>query len=213
MDDSVKPVTRKKRSNTDDEEKVDNDQGNLTESILQQAELQLQEEEREELRRNQLMEGVDEEDGEEKGLESDDEEGSEDGEFDDFGEFENFEDVEIGEDILGELGLDVEEEEVIGSLLFSSTSNRLNLADLIMQKMENLEQEEKRNAEREGEEGERKEQEKKGIPDRVLEVYRSLGTILHRYKSGKLPKALQMLPHLSHFHPLLLLTRPDSWFG
>ncbi|CAE7569181.1 BYSL [Symbiodinium microadriaticum] len=35
--------------------------------------------------------------------------------------------------------------------------------------------------------------------------------MLHTYKSGKLPKALKMLPHLKNWEEVLWLTRPDEW--
>ena len=49
------------------------------------------------------------------------------------------------------------------------------------------------------------------IPPKVAEVYISVGKILHHYKSGKLPKALKMLPHLKNWEEILWLTRPDEW--
>lgn len=38
-----------------------------------------------------------------------------------------------------------------------------------------------------------------------------VGKMLHTYKSGKLPKALKMLPHLKNWEEVLWLTRPDEW--
>ena len=49
------------------------------------------------------------------------------------------------------------------------------------------------------------------IPHKVNEVYTSVGTMLQHYKSGKLPKALKMLPHLKNWEHILWLTRPDLW--
>jgi essential nuclear protein 1 len=45
----------------------------------------------------------------------------------------------------------------------------------------------------------------------VVEVYTLVGKMLHSYKSGKLPKALKMLPHLRNWEEVLWLTRPDEW--
>jgi essential nuclear protein 1 len=49
------------------------------------------------------------------------------------------------------------------------------------------------------------------IPVKVQEVFTSVGKMLHHYKSGKLPKALKMLPHLKNWEHILWLTRPDQW--
>ena len=49
------------------------------------------------------------------------------------------------------------------------------------------------------------------IPPKVAEVYTAVGKMLHLYKSGKLPKALKMLPHLKNWENVLWLTRPDEW--
>jgi hypothetical protein len=38
-----------------------------------------------------------------------------------------------------------------------------------------------------------------------------VGKMLKTYKSGKLPKALKMLPHLKNWEEVLWLTRPDEW--
>ena len=37
------------------------------------------------------------------------------------------------------------------------------------------------------------------IPPKVVHVYSSVGKLLQHYKSGKLPKALKMLPHLKNW--------------
>lgn len=45
----------------------------------------------------------------------------------------------------------------------------------------------------------------------VSEIYRKVGSILCKYKSGKLPKALKVLPSLKSWDALLLLTVPETW--
>jgi essential nuclear protein 1 len=37
------------------------------------------------------------------------------------------------------------------------------------------------------------------IPPKVIEVFSAVGKMLQHYKSGKLPKALKMLPHLKNW--------------
>jgi essential nuclear protein 1 len=49
------------------------------------------------------------------------------------------------------------------------------------------------------------------VPQKVVDVYVSVGKLLQHYRSGKLPKALKMLPHLKNWEYVLWLTRPDLW--
>lgn len=49
------------------------------------------------------------------------------------------------------------------------------------------------------------------IPPKVAQVFTTVGEHLKHYRSGKLPKALKMLPHLKHWEEVLWLTRPDLW--
>jgi essential nuclear protein 1 len=54
-------------------------------------------------------------------------------------------------------------------------------------------------------------EERPQIPQKVVDVFVSVGKLLQHYKSGKLPKALKMLPHLKNWEYVLWLTRPDLW--
>ena len=49
------------------------------------------------------------------------------------------------------------------------------------------------------------------LPAKVVEVYTQVGTLLARYKSGKLPKPFKILPTLPQWDILLSITRPGSW--
>jgi essential nuclear protein 1 len=46
---------------------------------------------------------------------------------------------------------------------------------------------------------------------RVVEVYRGVGALLARYKSGKVPKAFKIIPALSNWEEVLYLTAPEAW--
>ncbi|CAI7820305.1 unnamed protein product [Closterium sp. NIES-54] len=59
-----------------------------------------------------------------------------------------------------------------------------------------------------GEEGERR---IPGVDEKVMEVYRGVGKLLSRYRSGKVPKAFKIVPALSNWEDVLFLTDPDSW--
>ena len=49
------------------------------------------------------------------------------------------------------------------------------------------------------------------MDDRVISVFKSVGTILSKYRSGKLPKAFKMIPALSNWEEVLYLTEPEKW--
>lgn len=49
------------------------------------------------------------------------------------------------------------------------------------------------------------------IDPRVVEVYRGVGALLARYKSGKVPKAFKIIPALANWEEVLYLTQPEAW--
>ena len=49
------------------------------------------------------------------------------------------------------------------------------------------------------------------IPEKVQDVYAAVGELLSHYRSGKLPKAVKVLPHLKNWEDILVITNPSSW--
>ncbi|KAF7531658.1 hypothetical protein G7054_g8669 [Neopestalotiopsis clavispora] len=49
------------------------------------------------------------------------------------------------------------------------------------------------------------------LPPKVVEVYEKIGMMMSRYKSGKLPKPLKILPTIPHWEDILMLTKPEDW--
>ncbi|KAI0159127.1 Bystin-domain-containing protein [Pestalotiopsis sp. NC0098] len=49
------------------------------------------------------------------------------------------------------------------------------------------------------------------LPPKVVEVYTKIGMIMSRYKSGKLPKPLKILPTIPHWEDILMVTKPEDW--
>ena len=45
----------------------------------------------------------------------------------------------------------------------------------------------------------------------MVEVYRGVGALLARYKSGKVPKAFKIIPALANWEEVLYLTAPEAW--
>eukprot|EP00252_Welwitschia_mirabilis_P025504 TRINITY_DN7997_c0_g1_i1.p1 TRINITY_DN7997_c0_g1~~TRINITY_DN7997_c0_g1_i1.p1 ORF type:complete len:271 (+),score=63.48 TRINITY_DN7997_c0_g1_i1:531-1343(+) len=50
-----------------------------------------------------------------------------------------------------------------------------------------------------------------GLSDDVISIYKGVGQILSRYTTGKLPKALKVVPSLTHWEEVLYLTEPTKW--
>ncbi|GJP38155.1 hypothetical protein CLOM_g22592 [Closterium sp. NIES-68] len=59
--------------------------------------------------------------------------------------------------------------------------------------------------------GEEEERRIPGVDDKVMEVYRGVGKLLSRFRSGKVPKAFKIVPALSNWEDVLFLTDPDNW--
>ncbi|RUS15724.1 Bystin-domain-containing protein [Endogone sp. FLAS-F59071] len=120
-----------------------------------------------------------------------------DEELDDDDAFGNYEELEVDE----------ADAEILNKFLPSAPRERKTLADLIMEKINS------QNAT--GGEQTREDDGEAPVPPgmnhKVVEVYTKVGTLLSRYKSGKLPKAFKIIPSLSNWEDVLYLTRPDQW--
>jgi len=46
---------------------------------------------------------------------------------------------------------------------------------------------------------------------KILDVYSKVGQMLARYRSGKLPKALKVLPKIKNWPEVLQITNPEGW--
>lgn len=49
------------------------------------------------------------------------------------------------------------------------------------------------------------------LDDRVVRMYTQIKHVLHKYRSGKLPKAFKILPSLNNWEHILYITEPDNW--
>ncbi|KAJ1018881.1 hypothetical protein NDA16_004684 [Ustilago loliicola] len=101
---------------------------------------------------------------------------------------------------------DGEQDAPMGAGGFGGRGNK-TLADLIMEKIEA--------AEHAGDGPSQQELEERrmppGINPKVIEVYRKVGELLSRYKSGPLPKAFKIVPSLPAWESILYITDPASW--
>jgi essential nuclear protein 1 len=137
---------------------------------------------------------------EDSGDEDEDEESDNDGDGDNIDS--ELVDMDDGY-IVGNSGLTEAEEALVEKFLHSNRQESRTLADIIMDKL----QEKSADAAAQA----RNEDMGSEIPPKVVEVYTAVGKMLAHYRSGKLPKALKMLPHLKNWEQVLWLTRPDEW--
>eukprot|EP00592_Proboscia_alata_P002119 CAMPEP_0194376106 /NCGR_PEP_ID=MMETSP0174-20130528/24602_1 /TAXON_ID=216777 /ORGANISM="Proboscia alata, Strain PI-D3" /LENGTH=463 /DNA_ID=CAMNT_0039156663 /DNA_START=116 /DNA_END=1507 /DNA_ORIENTATION=- len=135
-----------------------------------------------------------------------------DDEFDDdVEEEEEEEEIEISTDggyvTMNKLapGLTAEEEAMVSSMMGNDSTERKTLADIIMDKIHETEQQQ------ESTEEPKEAPDPFALPEKVVQVYTDIGVHLSRYTSGKLPKAFKIIPSLSNWEQILYLTRPDRW--
>ena len=94
-----------------------------------------------------------------------------------------------------------EQDERALNLFMGGGAQPRTLADMIMDKI----------AERDQAQPGPSEESMPALPQKVLEVYRSVGQLLRTYRSGKLPKAFKIVPRLANWEEVLYVTDPDSW--
>jgi essential nuclear protein 1 len=82
---------------------------------------------------------------------------------------------------------------------------RRSLADIIMEKINEKEEQQRQGMEQDEGDG------YTDIPEKVAAVYTDIGKMLSRYTAGKLPKAFKVIPSLANWEEVLYLTRPDQW--
>jgi essential nuclear protein 1 len=49
------------------------------------------------------------------------------------------------------------------------------------------------------------------LDPKIVAVYGQIGALLRSYRSGRLPKAMKILPMIENWEELLFLTRPEDW--
>ena len=55
------------------------------------------------------------------------------------------------------------------------------------------------------------EKEKEPLDPRIVKLYRGVGEVLTKYRSGRLPKAFKIVPSLSNWETVLWIMEPDKW--
>ncbi|GAB5591283.1 snoRNA-binding rRNA-processing protein [Umbelopsis nana] len=121
-------------------------------------------------------------------------------------EFDNYSDHE---EEYEEIEVDEADAEIMSKFMPTAPRAQKTLADLIMQKIE------AKNAMDSGTMAMSAQEEADisplGLDPKVVEAYTKVGTLLSRYKSGKLPKAFKIIPSLGNWEEILYLTQPENW--
>ncbi|KAL2631213.1 hypothetical protein R1flu_015899 [Riccia fluitans] len=97
-----------------------------------------------------------------------------------------------------------EEERIMSMFMASDTGPQRTLADMIMERIK----EKDAGISSGSAEGERN---VPGIDGKIIDVYRGVGKLLSRYRSGKVPKAFKIVPNLSNWEEVLYITEPEKW--
>lgn len=121
-----------------------------------------------------------------------DDESDEEG-LDEFADEQYYEDVVVDED----------DEKAMAAFMSHEPVERRTLADIIMDKIN------EKKTEIQSQMSETPEA--PPLDERVVKVFKSVGKILSKYRSGKLPKAFKIIPSLENWEEILYCTEPDLW--
>ncbi|KAL9979229.1 hypothetical protein ACROYT_G016860 [Oculina patagonica] len=99
--------------------------------------------------------------------------------------------------------VDEEDEQAFEAFMSKDTPARRTLADVIMDKIRD------KKTEIESQMSERSTAPQ--MDERLVQVFKGVGQILAKYRSGKLPKAFKVIPSLTNWEDVLYLTEPDKW--
>jgi essential nuclear protein 1 len=112
---------------------------------------------------------------------------------------EENDDIDVDQDGFVFSGTVTAEEERAMALFMGSEPKGKSLADIIMEKIDAKER------------AENEEVVPEGLSPKVIKVYTDIAVWLKRYKSGKFPKAMKIVPNLINWEEILYLTNPVDW--
>lgn len=106
-----------------------------------------------------------------------------------------------------EMTVNEEDERALAMFMNPAAAPKRLLSDIIMDRIRQFENNEKRKAEGGNEHSKRG----PDIKPEIMHIYTKVGEVLRHFTSGKLPKAFKVLPSLRNWEQLMYLTRPDTW--
>jgi len=109
-----------------------------------------------------------------------------------------------GDEQVGNIELTEQEEKALEMFMPSSKREQVSLADIIMKRITQKEDDNisQMNPSRIIQ---------KKIPKQVITVYKDAGNIMAKWRSGRIPKALKIVPQCQDWEELLYITNPDEW--
>eukprot|EP01097_Dermamoeba_algensis_P006209 TRINITY_DN3896_c0_g1_i1.p1 TRINITY_DN3896_c0_g1~~TRINITY_DN3896_c0_g1_i1.p1 ORF type:complete len:329 (+),score=88.36 TRINITY_DN3896_c0_g1_i1:363-1349(+) len=93
------------------------------------------------------------------------------------------------------------DEKTLEMFMSSQQTQRKSLADIILEKIR----------EKEGQEQAPEPEVQHKLDPKVVEVYQSVGQLMKKYTTGKIPKAFKIIPSLKNWEEVLYLTNPHEW--
>jgi len=115
---------------------------------------------------------------------------------------------ECDSDFYQDVHIDEEEEKALEAFMSKTPAVKRTLADIIMEKLTEKKTEIDSQC---SDNTANAAVEKPKLDQRIIDMYKTIGEILAKYRSGKLPKAFKVIPRLGHWEYLLHLTNPDKW--
>eukprot|EP00995_Heteronema_vittatum_P007590 NODE_273_length_1552_cov_266.360612_g197_i0.p1 GENE.NODE_273_length_1552_cov_266.360612_g197_i0~~NODE_273_length_1552_cov_266.360612_g197_i0.p1 ORF type:complete len:491 (-),score=126.84 NODE_273_length_1552_cov_266.360612_g197_i0:79-1356(-) len=107
--------------------------------------------------------------------------------------------------------LDPDEERILDEMMPQNFVQTRNLADLIMEKIRQKEHAKETEGKEKGIDEDLESRPEDKFDPKVKSVYAAVGRVMSKMKSGRLPKAMKILPHLDDWEELLILTSPHKW--
>lgn len=136
----------------------------------------------------------------------------EDDENDDGSEFDKDKENDyMNEDQYADLEVDEADEAVLEHFMNPTVQKRRTLGDIIMEKLKEKKESDESSLADGGSVGGVTKAAQSKLSPQMVQVYTSVGKLLSRYRSGKVPKALKLIPVMRNWEEVLYLTRPDEW--
>ncbi|KNC80667.1 hypothetical protein SARC_06981 [Sphaeroforma arctica JP610] len=124
---------------------------------------------------------------------------------DDYSDTEANEDYDDDDKFANDYDVHEDDEWALKQFMSKEPTKRFTLADAIMGKIR------ERETEIQTVMSERTVGQLTTMDPKVEEVYKTVGVLLSRYRSGKLPKAFKIIPSLQNWEEILFMTDPDNW--
>nr|SVE76355.1 EOG090X058P [Daphnia longispina] len=101
--------------------------------------------------------------------------------------------------------VDEEDEKALTLFMNPNPAPRRTLADIILEKIT------EKQTEIQSQFSEIESVKFQDVDPRIKSLYLGVASVLHRYRSGKLPKAFKLIPSLQNWEQILYITDPEKW--